>query len=52
MTSQEYIAELEDTINMQNVDIELLLDYITHLELKYLGKIVNGRLPLFDDDDR
>lgn len=52
MNQEEYIEELETTINMQNVDIEILLDYITHLELKYIGKLINGRLPLFDDDDR
>ncbi len=33
-----------------NVDTELLLDYITYLELKFMGKLVNGRLPFFDDE--
>ena len=33
-----------------NVDTELLLDYITYMELKYMGKLVNGRLPFFDDE--
>ena len=33
-----------------NADTELLLDYITYLELKYMGKLVNGRLPFFDDE--
>ena len=45
MNAKKRIHELE-------VDNELLLDYITYLELKYLGKLVNGRLPLFDDDAR
>lgn len=33
-----------------NVDTELLLDYITFMELKYEGKLTNGRLPFFDDE--
>ena len=32
------------------IDRELLLDYITYMELKFMGKIVNGRLPFFDDE--
>jgi len=47
---REYINELETSIEMNNVDTELLLDYITYLELKYMGKLVNGRLPFFDDE--
>jgi hypothetical protein len=46
----DYINELETTIEMNNVDTELLLDYITYLELKFMGKLVNGRLPFFDDE--
>ena len=41
-----------ETKRQIEIDRELLLDYITYLELKYLGKLVNGRLPLYDDDDR
>ena len=50
VNKSEYIDELESTIEMNNIDTEILLDYVTHLELKYIGKLVNGRLPFFDDE--
>ena len=46
----DYITELETTIEIQNIDTEILLDYVTYLELEYMGKLVNGRLPFFDDE--
>ncbi len=33
-----------------DVDKQLLLDYITYMELKYEGKLTNGRLPFYDDE--
>lgn len=51
MSNDKLIEYLEYEIKKLQVDNEILLDYITHLELKYIGYLVNGRLPLFDEDD-
>lgn len=47
---QVEIEQLEGELVDAQVDQELLIDYITYMELKYMGKLVNGRLPFFDDE--